>query len=498
MNFRSPTRGARAFVRHVTPSLALLAVALPLGAQQQQQQQPPVATPWRVTAGVRVRAERWNWFDEGGAGSYWYAGALGRLGVEREARPLGFRLELAAPVLLHLPDDAVRPAPAGQLGLGGTYAASNFGEQHVVQLFPKNAHVRWRRQWLRTTDDVRVGRFEFNDGSEATPSSETLVAVKRDRVTQRLLGNFGWTHVGRSFDGAHWSRTWDGRNITVVAAAPTRGVFQADGWGPLPIAVAYGAWTRPMLGSRADARVFALQYSDLRDDPVKTDARPLAVRQADDERVHVTTVGGHWLQGATGRAGTVDVVLWGALQGGAWGTQSHGAWAGVAELGFQPVGMPTIKPWLRAGVSYGSGDRDPGDDRHATFFQVLPTPRPYARFPFYDMLNTTDAYAMLTLRPASRFTMRGEAHALRLSSGSDLWYQGGGAFQMRSFGYQGRPTGGERDLAHLFDVSAELRFTPDFILSGYLAKARAGRAMRAAYPQRSPGTLAYLEVERRF
>lgn len=489
----SRTHRAHVVVRHVTLSLALL-IASPLPAQQQES----VASPWRITGGVRARAERWNWFDEGGAGRYWFTGAVGRLGVERDGRPLGFRIELAAPVLLHLPDDAVQPAPAGALGLGGTYAAASFGDATALQLFPKNAYVRWRRQWLRTTDDVRVGRFEFDDGTEATPSSETLVSLKRDRVSQRLLGSFAWTHVGRSFDGAHWSRTRDGRNVTVLAAAPTRGVFQADGWGMLPIGVAYGAWTRPMRGSRAEVRLLALQYSDFRDEPVKVDARPLAARQADDERVHVTTIGGHWLQAASGGAGTVDLMLWGALQGGAWGTQSHRAWAGVAELGFQPAGMPTTRPWLRAGVSYGSGDGDPADDTHGTFFQVLPAQRQYARLPFYDMQNTTDAYAILTLRPASRFTMRGEAHAIRLSRGEDLWYQGGGAYQRRSFGWVGRPTGGEQDLAHLLDVSAELRFTPDFILTGYLAKARAGRAMRVAYPQHTPGTLAYLEIERRF
>ena len=192
------------------------------------------------------------------------------------------------------------------------------------------------------------------------------------------------------------------------------------------------------------------------------------------------------------------MLLWAALQTGSWGAQSHRAGAFAIEGGWQPSAPTRLRPWIRGGYDFGSGDRDPTDGRHGTFFQVLPTPRPYARMPFYDMQNATDAYAILALRPASRFTMRGEAHAIRLTSGQDLWYQGGGAYQMRSFGYVGRPAGGERDLAHLLDVSAELRFTPDFILTGYLAKARAGRAMRVAYPQHSPGTLAYLEIERRF
>ena len=497
MNHAQLPLTTRRIVRHVTRIAALLAL-VPSIADAQGDAPSSTTAPWRLDGGLRVRAERWNWFDDGGAGRYWFVGALGRIGIARDAEPIGLRLELAAPLLLHLPDDAVRPAPAGALGLGATYAASNFGDEYVAQLFPKNAYVRYTRHWLRTTTTLRVGRFEYNDGTEVTPPVEALAQVKRDRISQRLLGTFGWSHVGRSLDGAHWSRKYDGRDLTVLLAAPTRGVFQADGWGTLPIAVAYGAWTRPALRSHGELRAFALQYSDFRDDVVKTDARPLAVRTADAERVHVTTVGGHWIQAATGRVGTADLVLWGALQGGGWGEQSHRAWAGVAEAGFQPTGMPSINPWLRAGITYGSGDGDAADDVHGTFFQVLPTPRPFARFPFYDMQNTMDLYASLALRPTPRLTLRGEAHTVRLSSASDLWYQGGGAYQMHSFGYQGRPSGGERDLSRLLDVSMELRITPDFVFSGYLSQARAMRAMRAAYPQKGPGTLAYIEVERRF
>ena len=480
-------------------SLALLVSALAAG-RVDAQQVPGIAPRWGFDGGLRVRAERWDWFDDTEAGRYWFAGALARLGVTRTGGPVGYRLELAAPVLLHLPGDAVQPAPAGQLGLGGTYRAANFDARDAVQLFPKNAYVHLARSRLRRTDALRVGRFEFDDGVETSPSSATLLAVKRERIASRLLGTFGWSHVGRSFDGAHFSRKQDGGDITAVVAAPTRGVFQADGWGTLPIAVAYGAWTRPVNTgfSSADLRLFALQYADFRGDVVKTDARPLADRQADDERIHVTTVGGHWLQALVGDAGILDLTLWGAGQVGAWGAQSHRALAGVAELGVQPAGLTALKPWLRGGISYGSGDDDAADGRHGTFFQVLPTPRPYARMPFYDMQNATDVYASVALRPADMVTLRLEAHRVRLSSADDLWYQGGGAYQGRSFGYEGRSAGGERDLASLLDVSAEFRFTPDFVLTAYLARANAGRAMTTAYPANTPGRFAYLELERRF
>jgi hypothetical protein len=63
------------------------------------------------------------------------------------------------------------------------------------------------------------------------PKNVTLAALKRDRVNQRLIGNFGWSDVGRSFDGVHYSYSLASDNFTFVAGIPTRGVFQTDGWG---------------------------------------------------------------------------------------------------------------------------------------------------------------------------------------------------------------------------------------------------------------------------
>ncbi|MGH9720872.1 MAG: hypothetical protein ACRD8O_11720 [Bryobacteraceae bacterium] len=40
------------------------------------------------------------------------------------------------------------------------------------------------------------------------------------------------------------------------------------------------------------------------------------------------------------------------------------------EGGIQPKILPRLKPWLRAGYYYGSGDGDAGDRKHGTFFQI--------------------------------------------------------------------------------------------------------------------------------
>ena len=86
------------------------------------------------------------------------------------------------------------------------------------------------------------------------------------------------------------------------------------------------------------------------------------------------------------------------------------------------------------GYFRSTGDGNPADGDHTTFFQVLPTPRVYARFPFYNLMNNEDVFAQLRLRPHARVSLRADVHHLRTSNARDLWYFGGGAFQDKTFG----------------------------------------------------------------
>ena len=83
------------------------------------------------------------------------------------------------------------------------------------------------------------------------------------------------------------------------------------------------------------------------------------------------------------------------------------------------------------GELYGSGDGNPKDSRHGTFFQVLTTPRQYARFPFYNMMNNEDAYATLNLRPVSKLGLRSEVHAMRLAIRPTSGIRAGARFRPR-------------------------------------------------------------------
>jgi hypothetical protein len=275
-----------------------------------------------VQGSVRTRAYGWDWFqDPGYENAYAYPGTLFRLGISQQRNDFDWNFEIAAPVLLDLPNQAVAPAPQGQLGLGGAYFASNHNSQNTANAFPKQAFMRFKHLGGSEGANLQVGRFEFLDGGEVMPSNPTLAAVKRDRIVQRLIGNYGFSDVERSFDGFHYVSSWPSLNFTVVGAIPTRGVFQTDGWGWLHTGFVYSSLTgqiRAKENGSGEWRLFGIYYDDWRH-VLKTDNRPTAARQLDMGNIRLGTFGGHYLQAVYTGAGTFDFMTWGALQAGSWG-----------------------------------------------------------------------------------------------------------------------------------------------------------------------------------
>ncbi len=454
-----------------------------------------------VTGSLRSRLYGWDWFEPAaGENGYAYSGNLLRVSFSQNRDNWGWNAEFAVPFLLGLPSNAVGTGPQqGALGLGANYLAANGGSQNTAMIFPKQLYLTLRGMGGSKFQSLQVGRFEFLDGSEVAPKNATLAVVKRDRVNQRLLGNFGFADVGRSFDGVHYAFAKPSDNFTFVAAVPTRGVFQTDGWGWNRAGFGYASYTREWGKGRhaADTRFFFLEYDDWRH-ILKTDNRPVAVRRRDLDNIRIDTFGGHSLHAFETPAGGLDVLLWGAVQTGRWGIQQQRASAFDVEGGIQPRILPKLKPWLRGGFYSGSGDGNPNDNKHETFFQVLPTPRPFARFPFFNMMNNTDAFGMLILRPHPKVTVSSEFHALRLSDPKDLWYAGGGVFQPWTFGYSGRATSGRRSLGNLYDTSVEYRTNRRLTLTGYFGYTQGLAVMEQIYPKGKDGKFGYLEALLRF
>jgi Alginate export len=450
-----------------------------------------------LTGSIRSRVENWQWFTpNSGDPGYTFLGNHLRLNFTRPGKSFDWTFELAAPILLGLPDNAVATGVQGQLGLGASYFVSNGRNTNAAMIFPKQAFIRAKNLFGSEATSVRIGRFEFQDGSEVTAKNPTIGVIKRDRVQQRLIGPFVFTHVMRSFDGFHAVYNKPKINYTLIGAFPTRGVFQTDGWGWMKTGFAYASATGQVQAGAKNTgewRLFGIYYHDWRH-ILKQDNRPAAVRTADIGNIRIGTYGGHYVHVTETGGGPVDLLGIAAGQLGKWGTLDHRAGMVDLEGGFQPRILPRLKPWLRAGYYYGSGDNNPADNKHGTFFQILPTARPFARFPFFDMMNNEDRFGMLTIRPHKQLTLKTEVHALRLANHNDLWYVGGGAFQPWTFGYQSRSGGGARGLANLYDVSGDVTVNAHFSFTLYYGYAQGKSVIEAIYPRGKDGHLGYAEL----
>lgn len=472
---RSSAAGSRAAFT------AVLVLVTGLGTDAQ-------ADGWRdgvaLTASDRVRGEVVDWFRPpagsapAGAERYAFVANQLRAGLRLTLPHLQLVVEGQDTRLANLPKDASLGAPFGALGPGALYFASTHTREQG-EPFLKQGFLTLRRSGLAVTG----GRLDYGDGLETVPADSTLAFLKRQRIAERLLGPFGFTHVTRSFDGMRLTYDAPAWNATALLAHPTVGGFEVSANRELDrVSVASLAltWRRLPGMPPTDARLYYLYYEDDRRAPTKVDNRPQAVRAADHASIAIHTWGGHAVTVAELGPGRVDGLAWLALQSGTWGRQDHGAWASAIELGYQLPRLPGA-PWLRVGYDRSSGDGDPNDGAHRTFFQLLPTARIYAQLPFYNLMNNADTFAQLLLQPHAQVSVRLDYHWLRLTESKDLWYSGGGAIKDDVFGYTGIPSSGRRELAQLVDASATIMLPSQFTLGLYYGHAFGQGVVRGTF-----------------
>ena len=457
---------------------------------------PPAAGP-TMTAVLRERTNATQWFaatptDE----VYGHQDSLLRLSLAQRIRSYDYMLELGQSTELALPSDAVSPVAAqGQLGLGASYYAANNNNTYPVAASLRQGFLRYH--FHKDTDSVRLGRFEFFDGQELTPKDPALRWLQTNRVAQRLVGNFGFSNAQRSFDGADFKaggKTWD---ITAMAGRSIQGVFNMNANPELNVDIQYAAYSRSFASQHIIVRGFGLGYHDGRTGIVKTDNRTATARALDHKNIRIGTYGGDLVMAIPVRKVNLDFVLWGAGQNGHWGLLDHSAGAITVEGGLR-LNTVTSKPWLRGGYFRSTGDNNPNDGTHNTFFQVLPTPRVYARFPFFNQMNSTDEFVQLIDAPTRKLELRSDLHSLRLTSNQDFWYQGGGAFDNKVFGFTGRPSNGNASFSSLFDISADYAFTPQISVTGYYARVFGKTVIASIYPRDRDANYGYFELTYRF
>src|ERR1019366_3411378 len=330
-------------------TIFVLAVA---GAGQLAAQQPfePIKLGDITFSGnIRDRLENWHWFTPTGPADpkYTFNGATIRFGLSENLKNFDWQIELEAPILSGLPDNAVAAGTPGQLDLGASYYVSNSKSTNSAMLFPSKAFLRVHNLFGSEFSSLQLGRFDFQDGGEVVPKDPTLAAIKRDRIQQRLIGPFTFTDVMRAFDGFHYVYNTPDINYTLIGAVPTRGVSQTDGWGWIDVAFGYGSVTG-QTHTRAhtgDWRLFAIYYDDFR--PLtKTDNRSAAAKAADHANIRLATFGAHYVNVTKTPVGSLDLMAEFAVQTGEWGVQSDLAAMFDVEGGFQPKMLPKVQPWI--------------------------------------------------------------------------------------------------------------------------------------------------------
>lgn len=479
-------------------SSALFLFAAP--ASEAQIPSPDISNPTPLTISVwdRQRVNVTQWFSATpNAEQYGHVDSLLRIALQQRVKRIDWTAELSQNSELWLPNDAVSTVSAqGHLGLGGTYYAHNGNNR-----FP--AAASFKQGWLRyhfanEISTIRVGRFEFTDGTEIKPADKSLQWLQANRIAQRVIGSFGFSNGQRSLDGAEvkvGKGSWD---VTAMGARAVQGVFNMNGNPELDVDTQYLAWSRTAAKQRVLIRAFADGYHDGRTGVVKVDNRSQTARTADRNNIRIGSYGSSMIAAVpVSKAVTLDGLFWGVLQNGRWGVQDHRAAAVALEGGIEFTRVKS-SPWIRGGWLRSTGDNNPNDNTHNTYFQVLPTPRNYARFPFFNFMNSREAFVQLMDKPTSKLDIRTDLHFLGLTNRNDLWYLGGGPLDKTTFGYTGRPANGQSSLATLYDISADYQVTQRLALTAYYAHVWGKDVVRAIYPVNTHAQFGFIEMNYRF
>jgi len=342
---------------------------------------------------------------------------------------------------------AVLDLGPGSSGIGGGYYSTSGGASD-----PSAVNVRQLRLSIRPTEDSRVsiGRQPLEMGTWVEYAGSDWKTIKSKRMSQRLVGIVDWTNGSRTYDGLLGSVAFGGHHLTAFAARPTRGVVDIEGlFEALEDVYVGGAeWTAPpgTLNEHLDWTAFFVGYGDTR--------RNFAI----DDDVAIYTLGGSVLGIFDVGPGRLDAMLWGAFQAGRFRegagrpTLDHLAGALLAEVGYRLTDVHG-EPWLRTGVNFGSGDGDPLDGTHHTFFNVLPTNHGY--YGLVDQLamqNLVDWFAQLEWRPIEKLGVSFFAHRFWLADRNDFKYAGTGAFNPYQLAYASSPSRGSDDLGWETDL----------------------------------------------
>jgi hypothetical protein len=413
---------------------------------------------------VMARYEHWNWFEAPANHNeydYWFERT--RLNLKLDSKHMVVFVQPQYVHMFSLPDNAVAPSPQGPLGMGGLYYMHN-QEKYPYKFGIHQAYLQFQNI-LDQDISLKVGQFEYSDGLEAVSKADgkKFNILKEMRLSDRLISSFDWSAFGRAFDGGLFNYGNDKIGFSSSFFYPTEGGWEKDFdeiMEDIKITTATLTVRRGVLIPGAEVAGFYYYYKDNRDVTQRADNSGITT-SVDGVDIDIHMAGGRLLGVYDLGPGQLDILFWGGAQFGDWYGLDQRAYAADGEAGYQFTKIPW-KPWLRIGYYYGSGDDDPSDGNHGTFFQMAPGTRKYELLPFCDLMNTQDLFVQLIAKPVDKLTLRTEYHYIQLSESNDRWYMGSGPTQEKGsiFGYIARPSNGKDSLAQEIDLITTYNFNP--------------------------------------
>ncbi|MBN2069669.1 MAG: alginate export family protein [Opitutales bacterium] len=458
----------------------------------------PEAMEVKTGGEILLRYENWDWFGKKND-SYDFQFQRTRAHLNINYETVAFYLEPQFVSMWNLPETAVASAPAGPSGMGALYYIHN-GDSTVHSI---GLHQAWLKadKLLGEHLSVKAGRMTYNgidylDSRDGTKFN----TLKEMRLADRLLSSFEWSAFARGFDGIRAESTLGEVALTGSWFYPTEGGWEAnfnETIEEVRIATLGATLPKGMLHEDIEVSFFYYNYEDSRDCSQRVDNSGTA--RTEEAAINMHVLGGYLVGVSKAGEGQWDYLLWGAYEDGDWYEQDHSAYAFTAETGYQWNHM-TWKPWIRFGYFLGSGDSDPNDADHETFFQLAPGTRKYQLFPYYDLQNSESVYTQLILSPTEKLKIRLDYSNNRLAESTDLWYMGTGVTQEDGsiFGYLGRPSGGKTQLSQDASISISYQISPSLQIEAFYAHVWGNDIVESIYPESSDADYCYVQTTYKF
>lgn len=460
--------------------LWLIAVAAPAfgqSAESSTEASDPQVTPYFIDV---TKAEWWSFFEPhpgGGAPTYSLFSNRATLGMRVTSRHFDVDGAFQYAQLIGLPRQSTGPGP---LGPGASYFDAARATR-AYQLYFKAMSMTVKGRGL----SLQVGRMRFVSGAEARSATPAIEELKRLRLHGRLLGEVEWTPFERNFDGGRLDFSRGRWQATAALMLPTQGAFEESASPSMgSLRVISSAVTRRSRSSTTaqnpdyELQAFALHYRDRRDVRSRPDNTGFPVTAA---AINLMTVGASHVGTYAWGPGRVDTVVWAAQQFGDWYGDRHFARSVMVEGGYR--WRSAWQPWLRAAFLHASGDDDPADFRHRTFFPLLPTTEPALFAGTYAQMNIRDASIELRAQPRTGLNVYANVHRMSLADRHDRWYSGTGAtaFKGNYFGYSGRLSSLATSLGTRVETGAAFDATRRWRLSAAVGMMQGGEVIRRSF-----------------